>query len=352
MALFQREKAVNHIFQKYIYGDGNIDELDDMIDFLLYHKLDMVYFSLREKSKKNCCDFLKKRKERICYVNQINLDEINRITHKLEQLGLHYVILKGVAALIDSYHNLNDRYFWDVDFLVLEEELSSVEKMFLSDGYIYGEVRNGKVVDAKREEIIFQRYYTHELYNLVKLNEDVHVDIDINFKFSWSGISESKIEQIKFKDVQNYIVKYPYKDYEYNIFEVNMQFVHLCCHFYNEAFYFALDPGFKGGDPKELRLFRLLDICLLLDKIDSLEVFEIANKFDCVQRINFVIKIIEMVMGEKYVKKYFPWEYDVEHFNCYIGKNQEWNEWSISMEERLFDLDKRYEACSNLFPKE
>lgn len=349
MKIKEHKKIIRSIFQQYKQnGRINLHVTKKIFDYLQYHKLDMVCMSL---NKNNRCSInvFEQRKEQISELNQLYEREIYNLINILEEKNISYVILKGWSCLISLYKNFTDRYFFDVDILVKEKELKNIEELLFAEGYTYGEARGGKIVLPERKTILFQRYFTHELYNMVKKVDNHFVNIDINFKFSWRGVGEAKINNITYDDVEKYVISTLYDNQKYNIFDVNMQFIHLCCHFFNEACYFCLNMEFGGGDPKELRLFRLLDIWLLLDKVNILMVREIAERFDCMESIHFTINILYMVMGNSIVKDIFPWEVEGEHLNHYIDRDKKWREWPLSIEERLFDLEKKNNMCAHLF---
>ena len=204
------------------------------------------------------------------------------------------------------------------------------------NGYQYGVEIEGEIKSPNREKILFQRYFTHEIYNMVKRVQDKFINIDINFRFSWKGINDSAISDIKLNDIHKYIEPCLYKEKKYNILSKELFFVHLCCHFANEAWFFLLDTEYDGGDPQEIRLFRLLDICLLLKCINMNDVWKIAQKLDCVKYIEYVGGIIKVVLGEKFALRFFPSVMDVEVMNKYMTVDKEWKEWPVSLEERLF----------------
>ena len=345
------KKNVRTIFQQYMCHEKiDLEVTKELYEYLRYQKLDMV-FGVLNQDNGQYAEVFEQREKQVIEINRIYKKEISNFINLLEEIGIPYVILKGWSCLISLYHNFSDRYFFDVDILVRENDLDTVEKLLFSQGYIYGEVKNNIIVEPDRKAILFQRHFTHELYNMVKKINDNFVNIDINFKFSWRGIHNSKINNISYEDVEEYIESTLYDKEKISIFNENMQFVHLCCHFYNEASFFCLDMEFEGGDPKELRLFRLMDIFLLLNKVNIVEVKKISEQFNCTESIDFAVEIICIIMGNSFVKNIFPWEIRCDHLNHYMGRDKKWHEWPISLEERLFNLEIRERVCTHLFSK-
>ena len=324
-----------YLNKTYLEYDLNFEEYQ----YLLYHKLDMVFFSVCKNIKHidpQLLNLFQIRKAKIEKVNKLYQNEIDRLLQVFNSLGVKYAILKGWACVIELYYNKIDRYFGDIDIFVEEKKLSDVEKILFDNGYQYGIEKEGRILQANREKILFQRYYTHEIYNMIKQYQEDFINIDINFRFSWKGRSTSLIGNIKLSDIDKYIVSYSYENKKYNILDKELFFIHLCCHFANEAWFFLLDTEYTGGDPKEISLFRLLDICLLLQYIDIKKVREIAIKMDCVKHIEFVGEIIKIVMGKNYFSQFWGEIIENDRLNKYMTVSGEWREWPISIEERIF----------------
>lgn len=312
--------------------------------YLVYHKLDMVFFSVCKNIKDidpKLFILFKSKRDKIEKVNKLYQDEVSRLILNFNNNGIKYAILKGWACLVELYHNQSDRYFGDVDILVDEQKLSEVERILFDNGYQYGIEKEGKILRADREKVLFQRYFTHEIYNMVKKYEDYCINIDVNFRFSWRGENTSVIGNIKLNDINEFIVSYTYENRKYSILDEERFFIHLCCHLANEAWFFHLNLEYAGGDPEEIYLFRILDICLLLRHINTKRVWEIAIKMDCIEHLEFLVGIIKVVMGEKYCSQFFGEIIGNEKLNKYMTNDGKWKEWPISIEERVFDPEVR-----------
>lgn len=323
-------------------------------EYLLYHKLDMIFYDISLNTEKSNPELVKRfqeKKQEIAKRNSCYHSEIDKILSEFNETGINYVLLKGWACLIELYHTFTDRYFGDVDILVEERDISKVEKILFDIGYTYGNVEQGVFVEPGRKKILFQRYYTHEIYNMIKKVDGNYINVDINFRFAWKGAVPSVIGNTKLSDINEYVVPYLYKGKEYNIFAKELFLIHLCCHFANEAWYFMLNAEYKGGDPHEIRLFRLLDICLLLEHVDMKKVWEIAEKMDCIEHIKYLGVVIRIVLGEEFASRYFSLSLTSTRLNKYMNSEKKWTEWPVSFEERIFEPKIRNEIGSLLSNK-
>jgi predicted nucleotidyltransferase len=59
--------------------------------------------------------------------------EFHKVVKKLEQEGVRYVLIGGVAMAFHAYA----RFTRDVDLLITEKELSKIRKLLEAEGYLY-----------------------------------------------------------------------------------------------------------------------------------------------------------------------------------------------------------------------
>lgn len=309
------------LFEKY-------NDIFKIEEFLKYHKLDILY---------NRC-YLQKmdsRQDRI--INRMNMykDEIEFIFQKALSKKIKLVLLKGFS-LRQIY---GERYLWrycsDIDILVSRTQLKDVEQILIDLGYSYGFVVNGEIIKPTRQQLIFKRMYTHEIYPMFKIKDGYKMYVDVNFLFSWRGIEDNESIQLIGNDWLQTI--------DQNNLTMNKKFnlLHLCVHFYNEAVYFSFDDAYTGGDPKELRLFRLFDIILLLndfDKNDMIEFKKLSVRYNCETQISFVFRCIREIYGDEYLGL-FKELFDINDIdvNYYYTKSGEKKVWEYCLLSRVFD---------------
>jgi hypothetical protein len=259
--------------------------------------------------------------------------------------------LKGGALVIDDYEELFYRYFSDVDFLINYDDISKVVKILYKEGYVQGYVVDGKIIQATRKDILFRQLNTHEIYDMVKLDQEgFRLNVDINFLFSWNGLDNAQ-DNYSLDEFASNLKNIEKMGVKVNVFDDELQFVHLCSHFYNEAVFFPLDPNYVSGeDDRELRLFRLLDIVIIgIKNVDVGKIHSLAERTNSLFKVEYVLSIMRMIMGQEYVEKfadYFTINTDPD--NYFYTKGGLKVEWPISIHQRLFDLEAKKEALIQL----
>lgn len=189
--------------------------------------------------------------------------------------------------------------------------------------------------------------------NVVKNGEqsayNVFINVDINFLFSWKGLSDSEIE---FNDIKNDII-YDSK-IKINTLDKVMNFIHICCHLYNEARYFALNRSFLGGDPREIQLSRVFEIALILKDLKQEEFNSVvysSRKLNCDNKVFASIGVTKQLLELNLsILDNYTEELKVkDEFNSYIDKDQKVKYWPISIEDRVFDLKLKVKTCDKIF---
>lgn len=341
-ASYMSDNTNNH---SYNYPN-NID-----IEFLSYHKIDMIYYDCLERNHLTFPSELTSKKEKIIAKNEEYLAIAKQLSQLLSRYNITHVFLKGISCILNIYNENWHRYFGDIDLLIDKKELHLVESILFKLGYIYGKRKKDTIVSASRNQILFQRAFTHELYNMCRLEKDGWVsNIDVNFLFSWKGINEKENENISISELCDHIISVQ----GLYVFDKIINMMHLCCHLYSEAVYFLLDKDFRGGDPKEIQLNRLLDIALLSKEFtenEFNELFSISQKYNLFHKVIYSILLVNHLLDLRIANGMIK---EVEHpnFNEYYTPNKEVAFWPISVDERVFSLTHKKEITTKMFPVE
>lgn len=353
---------LQYIFQNYlakINNENNVNfflKQDDSY-FFQYHRLDSILPYLFFPNKTIDDEYYKKLlisndKRYIKNIEQ-NLIALSLI-NLLNSHGVNYVFLKGLPLSNFFYSNISHRNFSDIDILVDENQLDIIEELMLDNNYKYGYFNKEKPVYVSREQILFKRTFTHELQNMIKIfHNSILTNIDINFKFSWIGNNKYSIH-IPFNEIKNNISTN--NEFLIPMLENELNVIHLICHFFNEAVFFLMNLHRDTIDTKELRLFRLLDICIVLKKCDISKVIDLSNKYKADVQVSYVLSIIynffdisdEIIPDISKMYNEFSIS-PLSDINYYYDKEGAIQQWPISFEDRILDLDKRFETCKRLF---
>lgn len=367
------KEVLNKIVENILVGDGSelfeaiitFDEskMQELITFLEYHRLDLFFWEKVKCrdiealfSEKQITSFKEKEQNyRFRHRNQIEVaKEISTLFHENE---LDFVFLKGLSLSLTKYDNGWCRYFSDIDILMPKKSAKEGARLLIENGYQYGSLCKSSdpnapcfIHRASQQEIYFSEVFTHELYNLVKVKENGFIsNIDINFEFSWQGLSNDRTKNLPFGLIKNRIKSFYFDNVELPIFEETVQFLHLCCHLYNEAIYFALDSTYKGGDPKELLLFRVFDLIKFNElTLDKELLFGLAEQFGLLDKIKYSLCIlrelfhrdIKLLLDEK--------EMTNEELSVYYSKSKMKQTWPIDIMTRIYDLNEKEKVCQTL----
>ncbi|SUN46818.1 Uncharacterised protein [Streptococcus equi subsp. equi] len=346
------KKRIISLFQAYL-GENTQEWLDIDEKFLLYHHLDMFYYYLCKKNsiKVPLIQKFETRKKSIENKNNQYLKLARELNTVFEKQSIQVAFLKGIQTSEKYYEKPWIRYYSDLDILVDKQMISRVKKLFFHMGYVFGKPKdNGEILLATREEILYQNLFTHEIYNLVKKeNNNLFINIDVNFLFSWKGLNDP---EIKFNDIKNNII-YD-KQIKLKTLDKVMNFIHLSCHLYNEARYFALDKSFSGGNPQEIQLNRVFELALILKEFSQVEFDSVvcySKKLNCDNKIFASIAITKelLELDLSILNNYTKTIELQDDFNTYVDIDQKIEYWPISVEERVFDLKLKEKICKKLF---
>ena len=351
-------KLIKRLFEDYSGNSNDFFEINDtLINVLEYHRIDMI---LADKPISYCENIeiyncLSNKRELISKNNENYIAAVNEINTVFKKNCIDFILLKGCALMIKYYKEKFHRSFNDIDFLIDVKDIGKVEEILNQIGYIQGEVVDGNIIQAKRKDILFQRLNTHEIYHMVKFdNSGFEINIDINFKFAWVEFGKSGDSLIKFADTYENIENLPFNNTSIPILNSEYQFVHLCCHLYNEAVYFTLDKQYiSGDDPKELSLFRLLDIFLVTQHgLDIKKIYDVSKRADCVCKIEFVLSLLKTIVGLFYVDKFSKY-FNINNIfsNYYFSVKGKKIEWPIDLCTRLFNVESKNRALEILVQK-
>lgn len=289
-------QLIDFCLNRPIEGSMPHKNINQIIDYMKYHRIEGVlkgYFDFI--GIKN--EFLDLEVKKNIRSNESYIKLANKIAGKFEEKGINYAVLKGVALCKEIYEKTYYRKYSDLDILICEKDISQVEEILNNLGFVHGIVRNGKLRKATRKEIIFKKLYTHELFNFVKVDGEFVFNIDINFKFSWNGISNSFENMIEIPSEEALNSTKKLKNFPANILNNEYQFLHLCCHLYNESVFSVLDTEYFRTEPEDIFLNRILDIILFSKKeklnIDKLQ--KMICKYKCDYKINFAIDLITII---------------------------------------------------------
>lgn len=334
--MMKYKNIVKQIFDAYLCGKKHIKANDyigneNIWDYLNKHRLDMIFFDLIS-NKTNIPSKFKNRCEntkRICIEKDKIVCELNQVPG---------IFLKGVPLSRLLYRNVYHRRYHDIDILIERKNINNIESYLLKQGYQYGYEYKGKIYIPSRKELIFKQLYSHECYEMFKINRGGIVSyVDINFLFSWVDVND-----LSYKNEKSVTEIFENKELQKNtITTLNWEymFVHLCCHFYNEAHYIETDNEYHEERDYNIILIRLLDIALVLkQKLNLKKIKWIVEKLECESKVGYVLALLEILLeyDYKWLFNYLKCEIKDEIVNGYYTKNGNLNLYEKPILERVY----------------
>ena len=188
--------------------------------------------------------------------------KLNKILLKNE---ISYVCIKGLSIANRYYKNSNIlRDYNDIDFLVCKKDLAKIEELIEQENYKRGfyDFLTGDFIEASREEIIYYKLSSHQVYPYTKkmpsfsFSSSNVFKIDINFSIFFGGKIKDEIETEVFLEDIEYITDGSLK---FPILSPEKELIQLCYSFYKDTVIEKKQNGLK------FVLSNLRDICYLIE---------------------------------------------------------------------------------------
>lgn len=169
---------------------------------------------------------------------------IEKIACKLNDANIQYAFIKGFDLIDKLYYEKAQygRTFNDLDVLVSQHDLPNVEKIFLDEGFVFGDfdLIADEIVLADRTDVIKMKMISHQIYPLIKkVNYDKEgifkgpINLDINFTIFDGGKNAPLITTEKL--LESVEVRKAFNGIEYKALDIYYTFVQLVYHLFREA---------------------------------------------------------------------------------------------------------------------
>ena len=327
-------------------GEKTCDEPDwySVLGFLFSHRIGGLFYSKAKnistnmplKVEKNLKDCFYKQKRKVEFMRR----EIKKITKKLNDLSVPYMLLKGsVLSNISEKDNLvyqdGERISNDIDLLVKPQGITSVSQVLFELGFVQGVYNSEKnsIDEFSRKEILTRRMNRGEVAPFVKKThnrEFPYVEVDINFSLGntpsdWLSLLE---EMVDTSEVYKGKVKMRVPNEE-------LFFLHLIMHQYKE-----ISAFFMVQRSKDLDLYKLADIYYLFNlKAIDLEVFhQIVDKYELQNNVGVILRQVGGIFHDKKMIDY-ALTFGGEIPTVIDYANKKTYQWGASLGRRLCSLD-------------
>ncbi len=182
---------------------------------------------------------------------------LNYLSTQLDACGVPYALLKG--AFLCGKYPIGYRTSNDIDVLINPEDVGKVSIMLKLAGFKQGYLKNGKFVEATRQQIIeskMTRGETVPFIKEIKLPYIKYLEVDLNFSLDYKNSDDESVrkmlERTQTVTVRNAKVRtLCSEDF----------FLHLCAHLYKEA---TTVPWIKMK--RDMTFYKYADIYMLISE--------------------------------------------------------------------------------------
>ncbi len=232
---------------------------------------------------------------------------LRKIVDALEREKIPYAILKGnVLVHADfqatngipykrSVYGLSERTSNDIDLLVSPKDVGKVENVLTACGYTQGyfNEESNTIRPTNRREILgcrMNRGETVPFQHMTDYDCLRHVEIDVNFSLDYLPVGMEEILSNMLCHTKLYTTR---EGESVRSLETVDFLVHLILHQYKEMRVYSM--VLRG---KDLELYKLLDIYLMLQEVDQGELYKRVKEYKIEDQTAVVLKAITEIFGE------------------------------------------------------
>ena len=305
---------------------------------------DIVNENLAARLEENGCLYLMMNipsKRKIALKTAIANSEVIRNRYMLcktlfkKMECIPYALIKGAVLSKKIYGDPMYRISGDLDLLISPNSLELVKDILEDQGYVQGYIKEQQIVPYSREELIFQKIYSHQLAPFVKATRNgmcPYIKIDINLNVLWGESDlylsiDELLTHTESDDLMGINIRRLVPEYE---------FISLCLHHYKDfnSIYLLCDRGI------DLSAFIDLYFYLRNVKIDVTNMYLEAKKYGVDKYICYCIYFTYELFGDGFlgeILNMFIDSYDEELIMGYGLTNKERHKWEIPFYERVFN---------------
>ena len=185
---------------------------------------------------------------------------LNYLSTQLDACGVPYALLKG--AYLCGKYPIGYRTSNDIDVLICPEDVGKVSTKLKLAGFKQGYLKNGKFVEATRQQIIeskLTRGETVPFIKEIKLPYIKYLEVDLNFSLDYKNSDTDSVrkmlERTQTVTVRNANVRTQCPD---------DFFLHLCAHLYKEA---TTIPWIRMK--RDMTFYKYSDIYMLISEMSD-----------------------------------------------------------------------------------
>ncbi len=185
---------------------------------------------------------------------------LNYLTTQLDSCGVPYALLKG--AYLCGKYPVGYRTSNDIDVLINPEDVGKVSTKLKLAGFKQGYLKNGKFVEATRQQIIeskMTRGETVPFIKEIKLPYIKYLEVDLNFSLDYKNSDDDSVRKM-LERTQTVTVR----NAKVRTLCPEDFFLHLCAHLYKEA---TTVPWIRMK--RDMTFYKYADIYMLISEMSD-----------------------------------------------------------------------------------
>lgn len=258
------------------------------------------------------------------------------IFNKLNQ-QIPYAVIKGAVLSSQIYQDPAYRISSDIDLLISPDNLEDIKELLREEGFIQGKVVDSEIVPYSRDELVYQRMFTHQLASFVKSTGNRKcpiISLDVNFGILWG---ESRIK-IDMKEFLTHTEDYKIYDCKIHKLVPIYEFISLCLHHYKDlnSIYLLATRGIS------LSIFCDIFYYMVMIKPNPQELYSVSKRYKVDEYVYYCIYYTNRIFCDPRLEEYlkvFKSSFNQEIISCFGLTDDERREWRLLFEERVFTND-------------
>lgn len=216
---------------------------------------------------------------------------INFLSAQLNDCGVPYALLKG--AYLCGKYPIGCRTSNDIDVLICPEDVGKVSTKLRLSGCKQGYLKNGKFIEATRQQIIESKMTRGETVPFIKetrLPYMPYLEIDLNFSLDYKNSEASVVKEMlaRTQRVQTggTVVR--------TLGEADF-FLHLCAHLYKEA---TTVPWIRMK--RDMTFYKFCDVYMLVSDMTeetAREIVTAADEHHLARELAYAVNAVQEFFG-------------------------------------------------------
>lgn len=245
----------------------------------------------------------------------------------------YLTLIKGESLSLYEYGKLGRRKSSDIDLLIPREEIQLIENNLQKTGYL-----PTCTCEYNRKSKIFCLSSSHQLPSFLKVENNIKVEVDVNFDLFWGEYTGKRIDVGEF--LENNFCKQNIYGLDFNVLTPLNSLIQLILHHYKE-----MNSIFHLIKHNTINYAMFNDIYRLLINNKTIcvnSVYELCKKYDIMPFAYYIFYYTNEIFKDDYIRSFVNKTYNCygrELLDCYGLSERERKHWNVDFKERLNSIN-------------